>query len=273
MSDEQLAHVFVADLHVGSIYGLWPPKYEMDEGSTWGLTPVQQYIHECWEHFWNVWVPVVIGGRKFVVWIVGDGIDGPPFRNIDSVTQSLTYQVGAATFLLKPVVQDAIRVYYCAGTEAHTGRSAEYDELLARSINAFPDESTGRAARWMIWHRSNGVLIQAAHHVAGSFVPSSEATPLMREFVDSAVDSAREGIEEPDVLVRAHAHKYRFYAAGNGPGVITLPCWQGRAAYIHKLRRASPPHIGGVVVTACDGEWQVLRKIYRWPKPSIEEMK
>ncbi len=264
------ANIILSDLHVGSIYGIWPPEHVLDEGSKWMLNPFQSYILECWQHFWGTWIPAQIGDLPIVLWLLGDSIDGVPFRNIDAVTMSLTHQEQAAIELLLPQTRKAQVVLCNAGTEAHTGRSAEYDEMLALGLNARPDPSSQRRARWVIWQRVDGVLIQSAHHISGSMVPSSEATPLMREMSDAALDAGRWGLPMPDVILRGHAHRYRRYESNSGHTVITAPCWQAKAAYVHRMRRASPPDIGGVLIITDGGHFEVIPKCYAWPKPHVE---
>ncbi len=69
-------NVFVGDLHLGSLYGLWPPEALLDEGGKIELNVFQQTLWDWWVYFWDEWIPKEIGKEKYILWIPGDLTEG-----------------------------------------------------------------------------------------------------------------------------------------------------------------------------------------------------
>ncbi len=114
--------------------------------------------------------------------------------------------------------------------------------------------------------------MHVAHHMRGSQSQSSSATPLVSEFVDACVESAKWGYEAPNIIVRAHSHKFRQFEISSGHTIIALPCWQAATPYGHRIQRFSAPDVGGVVVITENNSFEVHSKVFPWPKPHIEEI-
>lgn len=262
------ANIVVGDMHCGSTYGLWPPDALLDEGGKHTLNPYQAYIWECWQHAWETWLPSVIGDMPRILWLMGDLVEGIHHNGGGILAVEEATQVRAAVTALQPHAKNAERVFAVSGTEAHAGKSAQWDNLVAQAVGAERDEATGRWARWECWQQVDGVTIHAAHHIGGSFVPQSDMTPLVRETIDMAVGNVSRHWPMPDVMLRGHAHITRWYERG-GRLVLVSPSWQARTPFAYRIRRGKPPSIGMAVVITDEGNYEHHVKEYAWPKPHV----
>jgi hypothetical protein len=286
------AVIFEADAHVASTYGLWPPDADCDgEGGRQKLNFLQEYIYECWQHATTIWLPQVVGNTPKILVTVGDMVDGVQPKS-PLVTDDGALQVEAAESVLLPVAKMCEATYSVSGTLYHAGKSAGWDNVLAKRIGAIPEvvkkesEAAGapdgveekdesgevrrrRYARWQLFLSVEGVLFDIAHTIGGSGVPVSRFSPLMREYVQDAV-SAYEDPEwpHPDWIVRAHGHMYRLLPQ-EASTVLALPGWQAKTPYAHKVNRGRPFDIGMVVLMVDDGVVTPKVKLYKWPKPLI----
>jgi hypothetical protein len=286
------AVITLADLHVGSTYGLWHPDADCDdEGGRHTLNFLQSYIWECWQHATTVWLPEVCGKLERVLFVVGDGVDGVSGKS-PLVTDDGNLQIGAAQMILDPVARACSATYMVSGTAFHVGKSGEWDNVLAQRIGAVPEvsgasdggqsESDGdkgeqgeakrvrRYARWQLFARVGGVTFDVAHHIGGSQVVSSRASPLLREYNAAAVSCFEDADwPHPDWIIRAHGHLYRILPQETGCSILSLPGWEAKTPYAHKISRGRPFDIGLVVLICDEGRVEPHVKIYKWPSPQV----
>lgn len=263
------ANIVVTDTHCGSRYGLWPEGVTFGEGDTHGLNPLQQYLWECWQHAWDIWLPSVIGDMPRVIWHLGDSIEGSHHGGSSLVSPEVSDHVNGAKALLLPRVAGAERVIMVSGTEAHAGKAAEGDNGVAMAIGAVADPLTDRFARWEAWEMIDGVLIHAAHHIRGSYVPSSDMTPLVSEYLEMSDACTAYDWPMPKIILRGHSHKPRMYPHGQCV-VVACPGWQAKTPFAFKQRRGRPAAIGLTMFITHEGTYDMpIIKEYSWPKPTI----
>lgn len=245
--------VIVNDLHSGCTLGLHPDEeIALSNGRPSAPSPLQRKMWSHWRHFHDVFVPSVTKHEPHILVVNGDGMDGRHHGSTTQISQNLADQQVIAKACLKREVERAHTYIHIAGTEAHVGPSAEDEERLAESLGAKPDEC-GQRARQFLWLDLAGHLVHIAHHVGGTSSQAYEMTALQKEYVEFCADSARWGRKPPQLIVRAHRHRF---ARATSPSVmgeaggIVGPGWQLKTPFVHRLMqgRASEPQIGGLVI-------------------------
>jgi hypothetical protein len=272
------ANIVVTDTHCGSRYGICPESVVISgdkqgvtfgEGDTHGLNPMQKYLWDCWQHAWDIWLPQEIGDLQRVVWDLGDSIEGVHHGGSSLVSPEASDHAAGAIALKKERYAGAVKRIMISGTEAHAGKAGEGDNGVAEKVGAEPDPLTGRFARWEAWESVDGVLVHAAHHIRGSYVPSSDMTPLVGEYLEMSDACTAYGWPMPRIILRGHSHKPRMYPHGQCV-VIACPGFQAKTPFAFKQKRGRPAAIGITVFITHEGQFDTpIIKEYAWPKPTI----
>lgn len=264
--------VFISDLHVGSVVGLWPGQHPIEGGGTYSANQYQQWLYKCWQDC----CAEIRGMRpKPTLVLVGDLIQGVNTRDGQVIGGEHASQVSAAAALLAPIVDRARATYVIRGTEWHDGKAAEYLELLARELGAVQDPSTAQYSRWELYLDVGGPVIHAAHHVGTSSVPWYEATVPLRDGLMELAELWRfYGADAPNVrmVVRSHRHRFIHVQAPPDFQVFVTPGWQLKTAFAHKRASAMLPQIGYVVVDWDGADLVVKPRIYQLPPLHVEAL-
>jgi hypothetical protein len=269
--------VVISDTHIGSGVALCHPDgFERDEGGTYMPSKSQLTLWEMWREFWDEWVPKVTLGEPYKVVHVGDVIDGAHHGSVQPVTNNLVDQGAHAEKILRPVVElCGGRYYQLRGTEAHSGKSAQQEELVAKNIRAIREKGMPRRARDELWMRvggERGGLVHFMHHVGTTSSSAYESSAPMRELTEAFVEAGRWGDEPPRVVVRAHRHRHLQIRIPSEKGdaiVVTTPAWQMKTPFTFKIAgaRQSQPQIGGIIVRYHKGELYIRNKVWRLKRP------
>lgn len=245
--------IVFSDLHVGSKLGLCQPEFTLDEGMTIKASPLQRKTWAMWEHFHNDWVPTVTKGEPYIIINNGDTIDGDHHNTSTIITKNVTDQTELAYQILYPIVNDPLCAgyYHIRGTEAHAGEAGQWEEELAKRLDAKPDE-IGNHARWDLWLRlgENNSLIHATHHVGTTNSAAYESTAVYKELVEAYNEAGRWGDEPPDCVIRSHRHRQLEIRIPTDKGygiVFVTPGWQLKTPFVWRgaMGRAGTPQIGG----------------------------
>lgn len=259
--------VVVSDTHCGCRLGLCPSEgLRLDDGGTYTPSKVQKAIWGYWREFWDEWVPNVTKGEPYDVVMNGDALDGVHHGSVTQVSHNMEDQLRLAQMCLEPVAKKARRYYHIRGTEAHVGKSAQYEETLARSLGAVPDEN-GQHARWELWLRVGGRLVHLLHHVGTTGSAAYEATAVHKELTESFVEAGRWGVEPPQIIVRSHRHRYikdEVYGAKGYNIAVVTGAWQGKTPFTWKIpgARISQPQFGGILIRAGDDEVYTRSRVW-----------
>lgn len=266
--------IVISDSHIGCGLGLMHPDgARLDDGGIVFPSKFQKKVYSLWEEFWKEWVPEVTRGEAFAVLHNGDAIDGTHHNSTHQWSHNMEDQVSHAELLLKPIVSACEgRYYHIRGTEAHVGKSAVYEEALAKRLGAIPN-SEGQFARYELWKRVGRCLVHCLHHIGTTGSAAYEASAVNAELTAEYVEAARWGDEPPDFVVRSHRHRsiavdlnsHKGYAAG-----IVTPGWQGKTPFAWKIpgARLALPQFGGILIRQGDEEFFYRRKVW-----SIERAK
>ncbi len=246
--------IVFSDLHCGDMFGLCPPKVTLDGGQIVSYSPLQEKVHKWWIHFWKEVVPEWCQGEDYAITGNGDLIDGPNHHGTNSqITNNLEDQIHIAYELLAPVVEGH-KFYFIRGTEAHGGKSCEWEEILAQQLGASPDE-LGNRTRWEMWLRLEEFLIHFSHHIGGTGSSSYESTAVYKEMVEAFVQAGRWDQKPPNCIVRSHRHRQFETRVGGAEGYcisIVTPGWQLKTPFSYRnlSGRTSLPQIGGYLIRA-----------------------
>lgn len=273
----------VSDLHCGSIYGLLPPRFETFEGVDKKLNVGQQYLWDCWIDFCQ-------RAKEFKPDFVianGDLVDGPQKKNqgaeLSLIAPSDQTKAAIETLrVLRKATGSLCKWYFTQGTPYHVSNWGEAEEEIAHQLTAekYPSVGTGRYCREVLWLRSEGVILEAAHHVSGT-TGFYRLTGIDREMQWSAMagkDDLR-GVPRSDLLIRSHLHHFVSGEHASKQGIVT-PCWQLQTRYArkHSVTRLLPD-LGGILLEV-DGEAKkrgeapvkIIKELYRLPAIRMVEL-
>lgn len=262
--------VAVSDLHVNSRLGLCPlGGARLDDGGWYAASEAQKAMWRCWEYFWTKWVPRVTRGEPYAIVVNGDALEGDHHEIKTIISRNMADQEVMAERVLEAVVKGK-PYYHVRGTEAHSGESAEYEEILARKLGAIPDEEE-RHARYELWlpvgREKHVWWVHFLHHIGVSQSAHTEGTAPLRELVDALTIAARWNRTPPDVIVRSHRHQSyeaRIPTARGYAIAVTTPGWQLKTPYCYRAAyaRQTPAQIGGTVIRAGDEDCYTRTKTW-----------
>jgi len=120
-------------------------------GGAYTWSPFQEKMWGLWREFWDKWVPEETRHEPYDLVHNGDALEGCHHGSTTQISHNMEDQQKIAEAVLRPVVDKCKAqggtYYHIRGTEAHVGQSGEYEERLARSLGAKPNE-VGQYARF-----------------------------------------------------------------------------------------------------------------------------
>jgi hypothetical protein len=260
--------ILISDIHAGDQFGLCPEEIVLDGGGKYYASPFQIEMLKCWDIFWNEWVPKVTKNEPFILVNNGDSLEGMHHNASHPISGNMADQMKVAYALLAPVVKKSERYFHIRGTEAHSGESGRYEEMLAKQLGAEPDKDN--YSRFDLRLRLDGTNIRVhfTHHVGTTSSGSYESTAVYKEMVEAFVDAGRWRDDPPDVVCRSHRHRQfeTRIATANGYGIsLVTPGWQLKTPYTYRLplSRASWPQIGGYLIRQGD-EDEIYTRFKVW---------
>lgn len=275
--------VVVSDTHSGCRLALvHPDGISLDGGGRYTPSGFQRKLWALWREFWDVWVPDVTKGEPFDLVHNGDAIEGVHHRATTQISHNMEDQQRIAEDVLRGPVEQCQRsggtYYHIRGTEAHVGQSGEFEERLARTLGAKPNDQ-GQYARFDLWKRvggPQGPLVHLLHHIGTTSSAAHESSAVNAELTASYVEAARWGRQPPDFIVRSHRHRSiavdlnsaRGYAAA-----IVTPAWQGKTPFAFKIpgARISEPQVGGICIRQGDEEHYYRRWVRSFDRSPVEQ--
>lgn len=244
--------IFISDLHVGSAYGLLPPRFHKYDSTEQPLNPGQLYLWKCWLDF------VARASRFNPDFIIhnGDAVEGPQRKSngYELCLVPAKDQMAACVDVLTVLRRACPRAkwFFTAGTPYHVGEWNEVEEGIAVQLGAeaYPSVGFGERCREVLWANVDGVQIEVTHHPAGSSTGFYRMTTLDRDGQWSALAAkdATKGVPKCDVLFRSHHHFFGIVEHASKL-IVQLPCWKlqdrhSRKGGLHRFH----PDIGGLLV-------------------------
>jgi hypothetical protein len=249
--------LLLSDLHVGSVYGLWPEgmtEEDPQNGEVKGIPPTN--VNQKIGSHWDLMLKSVRETPPEVVIWNGDLIEGPQDfeRGKGLLTRNIDLQEAACIKMIQSVrdaAPDAV-FYFTAGTGYHQRSDGHsVDRHIAAHFNAeFGNELVIEEC---------GIRIFARHVISSSSSTwQYMATAPGREHLLLYVNKGKE--DEPgeekygpiDVAVFSHRHQFVVVGFPSGIALVT-PCWQSKTPYA-SVRKGlmGVPDIGWVFLEVHD---------------------
>jgi len=255
--NKEFANILIlSDMHFGHITAAMPPRWRNPQtGAIVGLNVGQAYLHDCWQDMLKR-VPQHLDALI----VVGDAIEGrqPAAKAGGLSLTEPTNQVELAKHYLEPLVQRTPKnsttgeheAYIAAGTRYHVGGMAEYEETLARELNAKRNRLGGHVWDWVRLSKW-GVTIDAEH--TQSFHQRYRSTTLEKSIGFARERISREGGVFPEgyIVARGHAHTGLIVYRERNVLAISLPPWKMQDDYAATStvpNRMIPYDLGAVLV-------------------------
>lgn len=267
--------IVISDLHCGCRAGLCPDQaIPLDEGGTYMPSAPQKKMWKIWKKFWKEWVPQACRGEPYAVLVNGDALDGVHHGAKTQISQNHADQNKVAMLILEPIADECEgRFFMNRGTEAHAGKSAEMEEMLARMLGAVKDESDHHS-RFEIFLRMGSGLIHALHHIGTTGASHYESSAVMKELAESFTESGRWGDSPPDMVVRSHRHRnieVRIPTkSGYGISLVTAG-WQLKTPFTYRVAggRLTTPQIGGTLIRQGKTDFFTQHRVWRLERPKV----
>ena len=226
--------LLVADLHVGSKYGMLPPEFPLADKSIRSQNAGQKFLWECWldmkERAGRLQVDEVV--------VNGDVTEGEWAKNKKEISLALEDQEEAALFILRDLRNwlqrrnQRVPFIFVQGTEVHDAEGAAVlDRIAARVGGEQPSPVTGSGyCSYQAWSQDiphsdpQAVLIHCQHGIGGGS-GFARAAALDTEGVWMQYRSARGEALLTDLIVRSHVHNY-IHVERDGRHMVTTPGWQ-----------------------------------------------
>jgi len=195
--------IVISDLHAGHCLGFARPPFNPRREE---LIPLRKEFYE--------WFKAELGsvGSVDYCFNLGDNTDGEGKRgNMYHDTTDVGEQIDEAIEILKMIpAKKHVMVY---GTDYHTGRILEYEKVIAEKLGC-DIRSEQRVS-------VNGVKFNLAHQIGKSGVPRGGdiqvRTKQLQTILDDVLNSNK-GIA--DIVIRGHAHEWRYVENALGIGII-----------------------------------------------------
>lgn len=258
--------VVVSDTHSGCRLALFNPheKVRLDDGGFYRPSEVQEKMWTWWRQFWDEWVPEVTKGEPYHVVHNGDAIEGVHHGATTQISQNIKDQLRIARSVMEPEVKRCHKLggtyYHIRGTAAHVGQSSIWDDDLAESLGAKPNDQ-GQHARYDLWLRvggPDGPLVNFLHHIGTTSSAAHETSAVNAELSALYNEAARWKQEPPRYVVRSHRHRFSAItvpSAGGRASAIVTPGWQLKTPFAWKIAgaRISEPQLGGIMIRHGEG--------------------
>lgn len=259
----------VSDLHCGSTLGLIQPQgVQLDDGGWYHPSTPQMALWGCWEEYWAEVKSKLKAGDRLFVAINGDLVDGDHHQTTQIVSRNMAAtQHEIAMAVLGPAMAlDPKRFVVIRGTEAHVGKSAQFEERIAKDLGAVANPKLGTYSQWHFQALSEGVLMDFAHHGSVGKLPHTRSNPAKTLAVKMIYSAAKHKQRCPDVAYRSHAHQEADTRDEFSVRVIQTRGWQLSTAFVERIAAGSLPEIGGIIQTNEAGRYDIRRINFEWKR-------
>lgn len=246
----------LADLHVGSAFGLWPADFRCSHGEH-KHTEYQKWLLDQF----NKTVDSL--PKMDAVAIDGDLLDGesPVTKGKFTISPDIADQGAAAIRLLEPLRKKTKKMYLIRGTPFHEGETGAQLEAVGIALNCEKWGDNGTRYSGQVLERNwNGHTINVTHHTPNGLLYTMGHANKVD--MHASVGEVSENLPHDDLIVSAHIHT-DGWARVNYRHIVILPCWCFATPYGIKrmgYHRVSSSTKLGMVVMASDGTTM-------WPIP------
>lgn len=241
--------VLVSDLHIGGNTALAPLQYEIHqrdprETKLVRANELQTWVWSKWVDFWNYVEGLTNDGEehrkhRLVVALLGDMIDGVHHNSPQLIHEEFD-QLAIAKDILRPIVEQADATFGIIGTATHAGNAGTNEISLYRDL-----EVTDYGQQFTL--EIDGLIHDLRHHGRVGGRPWTSQAASMG--VEVMIDYAESGLKPPNYVWRAHNHVIDDSGFKlKGTRALTLPSFQLKTEYAHKISGRIRSDIGGFIM-------------------------
>ncbi|KKN15341.1 hypothetical protein LCGC14_0987020 [marine sediment metagenome] len=204
--------VIGGDKHCGHRVGLTPPP--------WQSAILGRKYYNIQRELWKEFTGIIDYLKPIdVLMMNGDAIDGRGERSggTELIVTNRQKQVDMAAHCINYC--KAGKVVLTRGTPYHTGKTEEWEDMLADQVNA---DKIGDHEFYNI----NGVIFDVKHNIGTSTIPHGKFTAIARDRLWNLIWSEYKMQPKADILIRSHVHYYLHLGEVDWDGYIT-PALQG----------------------------------------------
>lgn len=234
----------ISDIHIGHRAALWPESYDIGEGIIVSSSPEQAILREYWEDYWS---RSEVNSADYI-FNLAESIEGNNRKSIgrNLTTPHIDTQMEAFISLIKPHIHG--RKYICVeGSLYHDSLDTNVEQIIAERLGG---TFKGQVANMEI--ADTGKIVNIAHDPGNAMVYMSTMLDRQSLFADAVEGpwSHNKFDYHVDVMVRAHAHKFRLVQDESRLIYInpTWKFWHPIRAFGAKNYHRSQPVIGGTVL-------------------------
>jgi hypothetical protein len=256
--------LLLADLHCGSVGGLWPKDFKHSDGEH-KLTDFQLWLLGNFNGMAES-LPKLDG-----VILDGDTIDGknPYSGGRFCITPEPADQAGAAIEVLRPLRKKAKWMRLVDGTDCHDDLAGGSLDLIGSELKCDKWASGGHYSGQILSFEWRGKTFNIQHHTGTGLLYITGQ--ISKTHMMAAVAESDNNLPRADLIATAHIHSAGGGWTGGGRHVVVLPCWSGPTSHAVKVmgvqRAYATLTIGGVLVTVNDSGMGV--RLIRFPLPAM----
>lgn len=204
--------VIISDLHCGHRAGLTPPTWQYDINSE---NKERVHYARIQSGIWDWLVEEIKSIGKIDVLICnGDAIDGKGEKSggTEQLESDMMRQGEMAVECIRQF--NANKIYMTYGTPYHTGKSEDFEYIVAKELGAEIHDHP--------FINVDGLIFDVKHKVSSSVIPHGRHTAIGRESLWNILWATQEEIQpNADITVRSHVHYYAFSETWGKSNLIT----------------------------------------------------
>ena len=279
----------IQDWHVHSTTGMSLPRFQLSSGTWHNSSDKQKFLYN------NIYTGMYTDLKnlkeqehaEIIMAVNGDVMDGDHHETSEIISRVQFDMVNHAHGLLKPIFDLSTWAFFVYGTPAHSGKDGFLEEALATK---FRDSEKHAKTKKLIWHTegdSDGEGAVNGHYMFSAVINGKRVNfshfgqigrntwtrmnPLRKIAREIVEDCRIRGIEQPNLVYRAHAHGYGDTGdefADFDMRVISLPPGQLPTSYGSTFISTTRTIIPGYTITVIypDGKVDARTKLFDYQK-------
>jgi hypothetical protein len=212
----------MADNHAGLETGLTPPswQYRYINGTKDNNIKRRNRIFAIQNEMWNWYENIVKSLQPIdILFHLGDCIEGFGKKNAGTelITSDMIKQCEIASECINMV--NAKEKILTFGTAYHSGAEVDYEEIVAKNVNASKIGSHE-------WVSINGIVFDLKHYIGNSNSPYNRGVSVAKDQLWNLLWAEKNLAPKSDILLRGHVH-YDYFVGNSDFLAMTLPglCW------------------------------------------------
>lgn len=246
--------LLISDLHVGSVFAVFPKGYKTRHQNEIALNPLQNELYELWEKM----TEDVRKESYDYVFLLGDLIDGLNTKGAgrDRIVNNINEQMDAAIKLLRPLCKRK-EVIGITSSPYHNSADYEVDREICKELRG---KFLGTIANVRI--RNTNKVINIGHGSGGSGV--YHGTKASKDILLALSSERLEKIPDVNVICRAHHHSY-LHLEMDEKHMIWCPCFEGPRLNTYSMGHyfSWVPDIGVVKIGVSEDEIKIHPFLYK----------